>query len=148
MINTRISGIAASRMSVASGRRHAAIGFWVLFALEAAFVGGVLVLVLTLVLPSRAPLVRGADYATIRDAVWAHIQGTADDPLIDIAPGISVRSSSVRGFALNGRTYYYYFEGQRGFDPFSRGAVAQSGIDVVLRDADGPKPLVIYEIIH
>jgi hypothetical protein len=47
-----------------------------------------------------------------------------------------------------GRVYYYYFEGQRSFDPLSRGAVAQRDVDVLLRDDDGPKPLVIYEIIH
>ena len=74
--------------------------------------------------------------------------GRVNDPLTDIAPGISVRASSVRGFALNGRVYYYYFEGQRGFDPLSRGAVAQRDVEVLLRDADGPKPLVIYEIIQ
>ena len=128
-------------------RRNGALGFWSLFAIEALFIAGVLALVLTLVLPTRAPLARSADFATIRDAVWARVNGTIADPLVDIAPGVSIRSSSVRGFALNGRTYYYFFEGQRGFDPLSRGAVAQRDIEVVLRDADGPKPLVIYEII-
>jgi len=119
-----------------------------LFALEAAFIAGVLALVLALVLPSRLPLVRSADVSTIRDAVWARVNGTINDPLTDIAPGISVRASSVRGFALKGRVYYYYFEGQRGFDPLSRGVVAQRDVDVLLRDSAGPKPLVIYEIIH
>jgi hypothetical protein len=117
-----------------------------LFGLEAAFVAGALVLVLALVLPMRAPLTRSGDYETIRDAVWARINGTINDPLIDIAPGISVRSSSVRGFALNGRTYYYYLEGRRGFDPLSRGAILRRDIEVVWRDAAGPAPLVIYEI--
>jgi hypothetical protein len=117
-----------------------------LFAIEAAFVAGVLAFVLVLVLPTRAPIARGNDYMTIRDAVWARINGTINDPLIDIAPGVSVRSSSVRGFALNGRTYYYYLEGQRGFDPLSRGAILQRDSEIVWRDADGPAPLVIYEI--
>jgi hypothetical protein len=107
-----------------------------------------LALALALVLPSRAPLARSADFATVRDAVWARVNGTINDPLTDIAPGISVRASSVRGFTLHGRVYYYYFEGQRGFDPLSRGAVAQRDVEVLLRDADGPKPLVIYEIIR
>ena len=82
---------------------------------------GVLALVLTLVLPSRAPLARSADFEAVRDAVWGRVNGTISDPLTDIAPGISVRASSVRGFVLNGQVYYYYFEGQRGFDPLSRG---------------------------
>ena len=148
MINVRISGFASPHVVAARAPQRGTLGFWMLFALEASLIAGVLALVLALVLPSRAPLTRAADFVTIRDAVWARVNGTTNDPLTDIAPGISVRASSVRGFALNGRIYYYYFEGQRGFDPLSRGAVAQRDVEVLLRDADGPKPLVIYEIIH
>ncbi len=148
MINVRISGFAPARVVAPRVPKHAKLNFWMLFALEALFIAGVLALVLTLVLPSRIPLVRSADVATIRDAVWARVNGTINDPLTDIAPGISVRASSVRGFALNGQVYYYYFEGQRGFDPLSRGAVNQRDIGILLRDSDGPKPLVIYEIIQ
>ncbi len=148
MINVGTSGFAPSRVGVSRVSQRGSLSFWMLFALEAAFIAGVLALVLALTLPSRAPLARSADFATIRDAVWARANGTINDPLTDIAPGISVRASSVRGFALHGRVYYYYFEGQRGFDPLSRGAVTQRDIEVLLRDADGPKPLVIYEIIQ
>jgi len=119
-----------------------------LFILEASFIAGVLALVLPVALPSRIPLARSTDVATIRDAVWARVNGTINDPLTDIAPGVSVRASSVRGFTLNGQVYYYYFEGQRGFDPLSRGAVTQRDIGILLRDSDGPKPLVIYQIIQ
>ena len=146
MINVHISGIATPRTHATPIRRPGVGSFWMLFMLEAMFVAGALALVLALVLPTRAPLVRSGEFATIRDAVWARVNGTINDPLVEIAPGVSVRSSSVRGFALNGRTYYYYFEGQRGFDPLGRGAVAKRDIEVVLRDVDGPKPLVIYEI--
>ena len=125
MINVRISGFATSHAVASRAPHRGTLGFWVLFALEASFIAGVLALVLVLVLPSRAPLARSADFAAVRDAVWAQVNGTINDPLTDIAPGISVRASSVRGFVLNGRVYYYYFEGQRGFDPLSRGAVAQ-----------------------
>ncbi|HEU5101358.1 MAG TPA: hypothetical protein VFU22_20185 [Roseiflexaceae bacterium] len=148
MINVHMSGIAAPRALAAPRRRNGALGFWALFMIEALFVAGVLALVLSLVLPARTPLTRSADFVTIRDAVWARVNGTIADPLVDIAPGVSIRSSSVRGFALNGKTYYYFFEGQQGFDPLSRGAVAQRDVEVVLRDTDGPKSLVIYEIIH
>jgi hypothetical protein len=148
VINVHISGFAPRSVAAARTSQRGTMGFWMLFALEAAFITGVLALVLALVLPSRAPLARSADYATIRDAVWARVNGTINDPLTDIAPGVSVRASSVRGFALNGQVYYYYFEGQRGFDPLSRGAVAERDVEVLLRDADGPKPLVIYEIIR
>jgi hypothetical protein len=146
VINVHFSGIASPRALAAPKRQNGAASFWMLFTLEALFVAGALTLVLTLVLPTRAPLSRSDDFATIRDAVWARANGTIADPLIDIAPGISIRSSSVRGFALHGHTYYYFFEGQRGFDPLSRGAVAQRDIEVLLRDTDGPEKLVIYEI--
>jgi len=148
VINVRISGLAPARVGTARVPKPAKLNFWLLFALEALFIAGVLALVLALVLPSRIPLARSADVATIRDAVWARVNGTINDPLTDIAPGVSVRASSVRGFTLNGHVYYYYFEGQRGFDPLSRGAVTQREIGILLRDSDGPKPLVIYQIIH
>jgi hypothetical protein len=146
VINVHISGIASPRTLAAPKRRSGPASFWMLFTIEALFVASALALILTIVLPTRAPLTRSDDFATIRDAVWARVNGTIADPLIDIAPGVSIRSSSVRGFALNGHTYYYFFEGQHGFDPLSRGAVAQRDVEVLLRDADGPKPLVIYEI--
>jgi hypothetical protein len=148
VINVHISGFATSPAVASSARRRSSLSFWLLFALEASFVAAVLALVLPLALPSRAPLARSADFAAVRDAVWARVNGTVSDPMTDIAPGVSVRSSSVRGFVLNGQVYYYYFEGQRGFDPLSRGAVNRSDVEVLLRDDDGPKPLVIYEIIH
>ena len=148
MINVRTSGFATPQAVASSAPRRSSLSFWLLFALEASFIAGVLALVLTLVLPSRAPLARSADFVAVRDAVWARVNGTISDPMTDIAPGISVRASSVRGFVLNGRVYYYYFEGQKGFDPLSRGAVARNDVEVLLRDTGGPKPLVIYEIIH
>jgi hypothetical protein len=148
VINVRISGFAPAPAVASRAPQRGRLSFWMLFALEASFIAGVLTLVLALILPSRVPLVRSADVTTIRDAVWARVNGTINDPLTDIAPGISVRASSVRGFTLNGRIYYYYFEGQRSFDPLSRGTVARRDVEVLLRDADGPKPLVIYEIIQ
>ncbi len=151
MINVNFSGFAAPH-TIASRASRAPQGvnvsFWMLFVLEASFIAGVLALVLALVLPAHLPLARSTDVSTIRDAVWARANGIINDPLTDIAPGVSVRASSVRGFELNGRVYYYYFEGQRNFDPLSRSAIEQCDVAVLLRDSDGPKPLVIYEIIH
>lgn len=136
------------------GRRRAATpvhrpgprAFWALFAVEALVVIGALILVLNLVVPSQTPLAASADYTTVREAIWARVNGAVADPVIDITPGVSARASSVRGFVLNGRTYYYYFEGQRGFDPLSRGAVDASQVEIVLRDEGGPMPLVIYQL--
>jgi hypothetical protein len=148
MINLRISGIATPQAVDSRVPQRSTLGFWMLFTFEALFIGGVLALVLILVLPARAPLARSADFEIIRKAAWASVNGTSNDPLMDVAPGISVRASSVRGFALHGRVYYYYFEGQPNYDPLSRGVIDRHDIDVLLRDTDGQKPLVIYEIIQ
>ena len=148
MINLRISTVATPSASVARAPHRGSSGFWLLFALEALFITGVLALVLVLVLPPRAPLARTTDFSVIRNAIWASEQGTSNDPMMEVAPGVNVRASSVRGFALNGHIYYYYFEGRPGFDPLSSGAVSRSDVDVLMRDSDGRTPLVIYEIIH
>jgi len=148
VINVHISGITTPHVGESRVPNRGAVGFWMLFAFEALFVAGVLALVLVLVLPPRTPLSRSADFEIIRNAAWAGVNGTSNDPLMDVAPGISVRASSVRGFTLHGRVYYYYFEGQHGYDPLSSGAVARRFVDVLLRDTAGPKPLVIYEIIQ
>ena len=146
MINASISNIATPHTVDSRVPQRGTLGFWMLFALEALFIAGVLALVLLLILPSRAPLARTTDFEVIRNAVWASEQGTSNDPLIDVAPGVSVRASSVRGFRLNDQVYYYYFEGQPSFDPLSRGTVDSHHVDVLLRDTAGPKPLVIYQI--
>ena len=146
MITVQLPTAARKKQVATPVRRLSLQTFWSLFVVEALLVVGLLLLVLNLVLPTQSPLAASADYATVREAVWARVNGTVVDPLIDVLPGVTARESSVRGFALNGRTYYYYFEGQRGFDPLSRGAVARSQVDVVLRDDGGPAPLVIYRL--
>jgi hypothetical protein len=148
VINIRVSGIPTPHSADSRVPPRSTGSFWLLFVLEALFIAGVLALVLVLVLPPRAPLTRSADFTIIRNAAWAGRQGTSNDPLMDVAPGISVRASSVRGFTLHGRVYYYYFEGQPSYDPLSRGAVDRRDVDVLLRDTDGPTPLVVYELIQ
>jgi hypothetical protein len=146
VINLHISGIAAPKSSEARVRGIGAHGFWMLFAIEGVFIAAALLIVLNLLLPTHAPLAQSADYSAVRDAIWSRLNGAISDPLVEITPGVTVRSSSVRGLALNGQTYYYYLEGQRGFDPLSRGAVDKRDIEVVLRDDGGPQPLIIYRL--
>jgi hypothetical protein len=148
MINAHISGVTTSNRSASAVHRVGPRGFWILFVLEGLFVASVLILVLHFLLPARAPLAQSNDYAAVREAVWSRLNGTIPDALVEIAPGVTVRSSAVRGFTLNGQVYYYYLEGQRGFDPLSRGAVDKRSIDVVLRDEGGPKTLVIYRLTN
>jgi hypothetical protein len=83
---------------------------------------------------------------TLRAAVQSRLDETVEDPLVEAAPGIVVRSSNMRGFRLNGEVYYYYIEGKRNFDPLSRGAVDGDDIEVVLRDLSGGQPLVVYRL--
>lgn len=146
MINVQVPTFVDKRQMRLPVRRISSQTFWLLFAAEALLVFGLLFVVLHLVLPVQSPLAASADYATVREAVWARVNGTVPDPLIDVLPGVTARASSVRGFTLNDRTYYYYTEGRRGFDPLSRGAVDRSEIEEVLRDNGGPTPLVIYRL--
>jgi len=146
MITVHLPTAARKRQVATPVRRLSLQAFWSLFVVEVLLVVGLLLLVLYLVLPAQAPLAASADYAAVREAVWARVNGTVADPVIDVLPGVTARESSVRGFALNGSTYYYFFEGQRGFDPLSRGAVTLGQVDVVLRDNHGPAPLIIYRL--
>ncbi|MFQ3632685.1 hypothetical protein [Roseiflexus sp.] len=86
------------------------------------------------------------DAETIRAAVQSRLDETVDDPLVEAAPGVFVRSSNIRGFRLNGEVYYYYIEGERNFDPLSRGAVDDNDVEIVLRDTDRHFPLVVYRM--
>jgi hypothetical protein len=145
MINAQVSSRADSKP--ATPIRHLSQrGFWLLFGLEGLFLAGILLFVLYLILPARAPLAQTGDYATVRAALQARLSGAIDDPLIEVAPGITARSSAVGGFTLNGYTYYYYREAQRGFDPLSRGAIARDQVELVSRDQFGREVLVIYRV--
>lgn len=149
MINAQLQGLAApDRANPLQARRVGPRAFWLLFAAEGIFVAAALLLTLHLILPTRVPMARGSDYLTVRDAIWSRVNGATDDPLVEIAPGVTVRESNVRGFSLNGQTYYYYLEGRRGFDPLSRGAVGRHAIEIVLRDDGGPQTLVIYRLLR
>ncbi|MGQ9549561.1 MAG: hypothetical protein ACUVSY_10650 [Roseiflexus sp.] len=117
--------------------------FWGLFAVNALLFGSLLVVFLSHpTTGSLSPL----EAEMLRAAVFTRLDGTVDDPLIEAAPGVFVRSSNPSGLRLNGTVYYYYIEGERNFDPLSRGSVDRADIDIVLRDVSGPRPLVIYRL--
>ena len=148
MINAQLHGLIGRTRTTPRTRRIGSGTFWSLFAIEAALITAVLLVMLFLLLPGRAPLARSADYSAVREAIWSRLNGATADRLIEVSPGVTVRESSVRGFSLGGQTYYYYLEGRRGFDPLSRGAVGNDAIEIVLRDDAGPKPLVIYRLLE
>lgn len=119
--------------------------FWMMFAA----VGLLLSLAVGLVMvrtPAAAPLTATSEAMRVRDAVLN--ESTAADPLIQLAPDVTIRSSNMRGFRLNGQIYYYYFEGAENYDPLSRGKVTADQVQVLLRDTGEGSPLVIYRVLH
>jgi hypothetical protein len=147
MINARVPGVVAVTHTVRQIRRPGIRAFWFLFALESILIGAALLAALG-ALPARTPLTQASGVETLRAAVWSRVDGAVDDPVVEVAPGVMVRSSAVRGFALGGETFYYYFEGRQGFDPLSRGKVTAQDIEVVVQDTDGERTLVIYRILQ
>jgi hypothetical protein len=147
MINARVPGVVAVTRTAQTLRRPGMRTFWLLFTLEGFLIGAVLLAILA-ALPARTPLTQASDAETVRLAVWSRVGGAVDDPVVEVAPGVMARSSAVRGFALGGETFFYYFEGRQGFDPLSRGKVSVQDIEVVVRDTDGERTLVIYRVLE
>ncbi|MFV9505735.1 MAG: hypothetical protein AB4911_14360 [Oscillochloridaceae bacterium umkhey_bin13] len=108
---------------------------------------GVLLWVLNTLVPSSTPLAATYDLQPVREAIIARMSGEVLDPLVEVGPGISARTSNLRGFSLNGATYYYFIEGATNFDPLSRGKVDRDQVEVLLRDESGPAVLVIYRVL-
>lgn len=119
---------------------------WVLMMIEFVMLAALVVALASIVFPERSSLQRGADVAFVRDAIAARAAGAVADPVIEIAPGLQTSASSLRGFALDGTVYYYYYERQAGYDPLSRGVVSEAEIDVLLREEVGTDALVIYRL--
>ena len=121
--------------------------FWGLFIINGLLFGSLLV---ALLLMSHQPAssLSPLEAETLRAAVLTRLDGTVDDPLVEAAPGVFVRASNTGGLRLNGIVYYYYIEGERNFDPLSRGMVDHADIDIVLRDMSGSRPLIIYRLRH
>jgi hypothetical protein len=120
--------------------------FAAMIGLELLLLIGVLFWALSALTPAQTPLAARQDLAPVREAITAHLSGAVADPLVAVAPGVNARASSLRGFSLNGTTYYYFVEGASNFDPYSRGVVGAEQIEVLLRDQSGPAPLVIYRV--
>jgi hypothetical protein len=147
MINVQAPRIVVPERVAPPIKRIGPRTFLIICALEGLLIAAIFLIAMYTLVPQHVPLVRSSDYTTVREAIWARLNGTIDDPLVEITAGVSARESNVRGFALHGETYYYYIEGQRGFDPLSRGVVSFQGVEIVARDEDGPKPLVIYRLV-
>ena len=120
--------------------------FWSLIGLELVILFSTLIWVMNLTTPAPASFASTGRITPVEQAIMARLSGSVNDPLIEIKPGISVRESNLRGFHLDGSTYYYYIEGQNNFDPLSAGSVSNRDIEIVLRNESGPHALVIYTV--
>jgi hypothetical protein len=147
MINAQIARVAPAERPALMVRRPGVRAFWMLFAAEALVLAVALGWLLGH-LPQLTPLSQTAEVDVLRSAVWSRVDGALDDPVVEVAPGVLVRSSAVRGFELGGVTYHYYFEGRAGYDPLSRGRVTDRQVEVVARDSDGERTLVIYRLLQ
>lgn len=107
---------------------------------------GVLIWAVGWLFPAPTPFAPKQDLTPVVQTVRGSLSGEISDPLIDVTPGVSVRSSNLRGLSLDGTVYYYYVEGRTNFDPLSRGAVASDAVEVMLRDTSGPSSIVIYRL--
>ncbi len=138
--------VTVSDASAASAPARGVRFFWGLFIVNALLFGSLLV---ALLLMSHQPAssLSPLEAETLRAAVLTRLDGTVDDPLVEAVPGVFVRASNTGGLRLNG-IVYYIIEGERNFDPLSRGMVDHADIDIVLRDMSGSRPLVIYRLRH
>jgi hypothetical protein len=146
MLNVQISGLLTAERRIGRVRHLGVRFFWALFALEAALVLACAA-VLVNVLPQRTSLSQAAKSEVLRAAVLSRLDGALEDPVIEVVPGVMARSSAVRGLELDGVTYHYYFENRQGFDPLSRGSVNRRDVEVLLRETNGERTLVIYRIL-
>lgn len=147
MIQAQFSRGVTIAHDAARTRRISLPIFWLLFAAHAILFGTLLIILTDALLPVRTSI-SAVEPEIVRSAILTRLDGALDDPFIEAAPGAIARASNIRGLKLNGVTYYYYFEGQRSFDPLSRGAVGHSDIEVVLRDDGGPQTLVVYRLLR
>ncbi len=149
MTNAPVQAVVGTEQQVITPRRVrvGSQAFWLLFAIEAAVVAVLLAVALVALLPPRVPLAQATDTAVVREAVLARLNGEVRDPLVEIGPGATVRTSNLRGFTLNSAVYYYTVQGQQEGDPLSLGLVTPDRVQVVLRDSSGPAPLVVYQIV-
>jgi hypothetical protein len=81
----------------------------------------------------------------VRDYVLAG--DNPHDALIEVTPGLTAHASSLRGLQIDGATYYYYFEGQHGGDPLSRGTVRPDQVEILYRESGDQTTLVVYQVL-
>lgn len=69
-----------------------------------------------------------------------------DDPLMEVEPGVWVKTSNVKGINIDGETYYYSLAPHMSYDPVSRGEMSEEDVNVVYWDDDPEVSLLIYKL--
>jgi hypothetical protein len=140
---TRLQQVAVPRVTIRLGQRV----FWALLLVELALVLAAFAWAVSRIAPAgRVPLADGGDRQQVVAAVYSRVNHQVPDRMISVGPGTLVRESSVRGFLLDGTTYYYQISGERGFDPLSRGFVVESQVEVVYKEITAGRTLLVYTI--
>ncbi len=67
-----------------------------------------------------------------------------DDTLVQVRPGVFAKHSNVHGVQINGTTYYYDVASHQSFGPLRSGALTESQITVVGREAQPNFLIVVY----
>lgn len=117
--------------------------FFIMVGLELCLLLSVLV---WLSAPPRPSLTTTPDLTRLTDEIQGRLSGLIIDPVIEVKPGVIVRSSNVRGFHYEGNVYYYYIEGAANYDPLSRGLLRPDQVEIILRDDSGNQTIVIYRV--
>ncbi len=94
----------------------------------------------------RTPLAAVPDLTPLTREIQGRLNGSIVDPMVEVKPGVAIRTSNIRGFRYAGHVYYYYIEGEPGYDPLSRGIVRPDQVEIMLRDSSGPQTIVIYRV--
>ncbi|MBX0330350.1 hypothetical protein K2Z83_22055 [Oscillochloris sp. ZM17-4] len=117
-----------------------------MMGVELVMIFGVLVWALFWLLPTSTPFASHQDLTPVVEMVRGSLSGAINDPMVDVVPGVSARSSNLRGLSMGGSVFYYYVEGHANFDPLSRGVVGHDSVEIMLRDSSGPSAFVIYRM--
>ncbi len=121
--------------------------FWLLLVCEGLLIIGILA-ALVRAAPLLTPLSSTGDVTQVREAVLQRLNGQISDPLVPVGLNGSAHESNVRGYTLNGQTYYYSVSDTRTADPLGRGAVSGDAIEIVLQERLGEQEMTIYRIIR
>ena len=91
MINVQTPAVVVRERVAPPIKRITPRSFLLLCVLEGLLIAALFVFAVYTLAPQAVPLARSGDYATVREAILARLNGSVDDPLVEIAAGVSFR---------------------------------------------------------